>query len=110
MTEFHDLNGSQVLGCLWLWASLVSGYKEKYCVHDRGTVKHCGHEDVVAWAVDERDVTQEFKGASAVGPFAREGVVFVATCGFVAGWTGAFWVVAFEDLEGIVSVNNLFLF
>jgi len=69
-----------MLGGLRLRAGLVAGDEQENGVHDGGTVQHCGHENVVAWTVDERNVPEELEFATAVGPFAWELVVFVAAC------------------------------
>lgn len=68
--KLHDLDGSQVLRGLGLRARLVTGNEEESSVHDSGTVKHGGHENVVSGAVDERDVTEKVHPARAAGNLA----------------------------------------
>ena len=34
--EFHDLNGREMFGCLWLWAGFITGDEQQCSVHDRG--------------------------------------------------------------------------
>ena len=77
MLKLHDLHGRQVLGCLGLRARFVRGDEEKRGVHDRRAVQHGGHENVVAGAVDERDVADELHSVSAAWPLARRVVLLV---------------------------------
>lgn len=56
--ELHDFDGRQVLRGLRLRAAFVTGDEEEGGVHDGGTVEHGSHENVVARAVDERDVSE----------------------------------------------------
>ena len=51
VVELHDLHRGEVLARLQLRAALIRRHKE-----EGGAVEHRGHEDVVAWAVDEGDV------------------------------------------------------
>jgi hypothetical protein len=74
--ELHDLDRGQVLGRLRLRARLVPGDKEERGVHDGRTVKHGGHENVVAGAVDEGDVPDELHLVTAPGPLAGRVVLF----------------------------------
>ena len=61
--HLHDLDGGEVLGGLRLGTGLVASDEEEGAVHDSGAVEHCGHEDVVAWAINEADVAHERHGA-----------------------------------------------
>ena len=74
--KLHDLDGGQVLGCLRLWTRLVRCYKQEGGIHDGGTVQHSSHENVVARAVDERDVPHKLHPA-------------------IAAWALAWWMVFF---------------
>lgn len=77
--QVHDLQSCYVLRGLWLGAGLVACYKQQSCVHDSSSVKHGGHQDVVAGAVDEADVPDQFSCRitllthSALGPVGAEG-------------------------------------
>lgn len=59
LIEVHDLDGSQVLSCLRLWAWLISSDQKECRIHDGGSRKHGSHEDIVTWAIDKRDVSHE---------------------------------------------------
>ena len=54
--QFHDFDGGQVLRRLRLGARLVTGDQEEGSIHDCCTVQHGSHENIVTWAIDERDV------------------------------------------------------
>ncbi len=67
--ELHDLDRGQVFTRLWLWARLVTRDQKKGCVHDRGTVEHRGHQDVVTWTIDEGDMTDKLHAGVAAWTF-----------------------------------------
>ena len=75
--ELHDLHGRQVLRCLRLWARFVRRDEKECGVHDRCTVQHGSHQNVVSWAVDERDVTDELHSVSTARSLARRVVLLV---------------------------------
>jgi hypothetical protein len=75
--ELHDLDGCEMLRRLRLGARLVPGDKQQRGVHDRGTVQHGGHENVVARAIDERDVPDELHARIASRPLARRALLLV---------------------------------
>ena len=77
MLEFHDLYGRQMFRCLGLRTRFVGGDEKKCGVHDRCAVQHGGHQNVVPWTVDERDVTNELHPVSAAGSFAWWVILFV---------------------------------
>lgn len=54
--ELHDLDSGEMLGSLGLRTGLVGGDKKEGGVHDRSTVEHGGHENVVTRAIDKGDV------------------------------------------------------
>ena len=47
---------------LGLGAGLVACDEEKCGVHDGDSCKHCGHEYIMSWAIDEGNVSDEEKG------------------------------------------------
>ena len=57
--QLHDLDGGEVFGGLRLRARLVARDQQQRRVHHRRTVEHGRHENVVAWAVNERHVPHE---------------------------------------------------
>jgi len=57
--QLHDFNSSQVLTGLGLRAWLVSGDQKERRVHDSGTSKHGSHQDIMAWAIHEGDVSNQ---------------------------------------------------
>ena len=57
--QLHDFNSRQVLTGLWLRAWLVSGDQKERRVHDSGTSKHGCHQDIMAWAIHEGDVSNQ---------------------------------------------------
>mmetsp|Transcript_8881 Transcript_8881/g.25337 ORF Transcript_8881/g.25337 Transcript_8881/m.25337 type:complete len:465 (-) Transcript_8881:10-1404(-) len=59
MLQPHDLHGCEMLRGLRLGARLVRRDKEQGSVHNRRTVKHGSHENIVARAVHEGDVPQQ---------------------------------------------------
>ena len=74
--KLRDLDGGQAFECLRLWARLVRCYEQEGGIHDGGTVQHSSHENVVARAVDERDVPHKLHPA-------------------IAAWALAWWMVFF---------------
>lgn len=72
--------------------------KQQRGVHNRGSVQHGGHEDVVAGAVHEAHMPHQLEAAGARGPQTREVVVFARRPRDEAGGPRAFGVVAFVDL------------
>lgn len=45
--EPHNLNGGEMLGCLWLRTTLIARNQQERAVHDGRTIQHSGHENVV---------------------------------------------------------------
>ena len=106
MFELHDLHGRQVFRRLRLRARLVRGDKEKRGVHDRGAVKHGGHENVVPGTVDERDVADELHPVTAPGSLAWRVVLLVRAMRAVVSRPRTSLVFAFVNLEQIVSARR----
>ena len=77
--KFHNLNGRQMFRRLGLGASFVSGNEQQSGVHDRGTVQHGGHQNIVSGTIDERDVSDELHPVAATWPFAGWVIFFVGT-------------------------------
>ena len=75
--ELHDLDGGQVFASLRLRARFIAGNEEKRSVHDCGTVKHGGHENVVTGAIDEGDMADELHAGVTAGALARRVVLLV---------------------------------
>mmetsp|Transcript_11967 Transcript_11967/g.26986 ORF Transcript_11967/g.26986 Transcript_11967/m.26986 type:complete len:692 (+) Transcript_11967:117-2192(+) len=57
--EPHDLDGGKVLRGLRLRAGLVSGHEQEGGVHDRRSVEHGRHQNVVPGAIDEGNVAAQ---------------------------------------------------
>jgi hypothetical protein len=57
--ELHDVNSDQVLTSLWLRIRLITGHKKESSVHHSSASEHCCHQGVVAWTVDERNMSEE---------------------------------------------------
>jgi hypothetical protein len=96
--EFHDLHGCQVLRCLGLRTRFVGGDEKKRGVHDRSAVQHCGHENVVSWTVDERDMSDQLHPVSAAWSFAWWVVLFVGAIRAVVSRSWTSLVFAFVNL------------
>ena len=96
--QFHDFDGGQVLRRLRLGTRLVTGNQEEGSVHDRCAVQHGGHENIVTWAIDERDMTQQVHLACA----ARHGTggvwLLVRGIAVVALWARAVLILTPVDL------------
>ena len=75
--ELHDLDSGQVLGRLWLGARFVTRDEKEGGVHDGSTVQHSGHQNVVARAVNERDMADEFHAVTTPWALARWVIFFV---------------------------------
>ena len=68
-----------------------------------------GHKNVVAGAIDERDVSNEF--IMSFGTLARKGVFFRTASGDVSGGTGEIRVVALVDFRvGVTQLDGDVLF
>ena len=74
--EFHDLYSGQMFGGLGLRTGFVTSDEEECSVHDCSSVKHCSHENVVSWTVDEGDVPEEVHCATAAGPLTGRVILF----------------------------------
>src|SRR5690554_2468879 len=46
--QFHNLDGGQMFARLRLRARFVGGDQQQSSVHDRSTVQHCGHKNIVS--------------------------------------------------------------
>ena len=75
--EFHDLDSSQMLRCLWLWTRLITSNEQQRSVHDSSAVQHGSHENVVAGAVDEGDVANELHPPTASWPLTWRVILLV---------------------------------
>ena len=51
--ELHDFDSCQVFARLRLGTCFVAGNEEESGIHNRGTVKHCSHQDVVTGTINE---------------------------------------------------------
>ena len=107
MVELHDLDGGQVLRGLGLRAGLVAGNQQQGGVHDGGARQHSAHENVVAGAVDERDVALQAVLALAALALARGVDLLLALVGPVACRARALGVVALVDLGvGVAELDG----
>lgn len=89
LVQVHDLNGSQVLACLRLWARLVACYQKQGRIHHCSSCKHSCHEDIVTWAVDKGHVSKQEEFCLAVlalGLVLLVGFVRLVSLGSRAGW------------------------
>jgi hypothetical protein len=51
--QLHDLNRCQMLLGLRLWARLIPSNQQHRSVHNRDTINHRRHEDIMPWAIDK---------------------------------------------------------
>jgi hypothetical protein len=77
--ELHNFHGGEMLGCLRLRAGLVASDEKESGVHDGSAVKHGGHENAVAGAVDEGDMPEGIVGGNGDAEHASRTVI--ASCG-----------------------------
>ena len=103
--ELHDLDSGQVLRGLWLRARLVSSDQQQGGVHDRGTVQHRSHENVVSRTVNKGDMADELHTGVAAGALAGRIVLLVGTVGPIAPWSRAGLVFALVNLYVGVRVD-----
>lgn len=107
VVELHDLDGGQVLAGLRLGTRLVAGDEQQGGVHDGGARQHGAHEDVVAGAVDKRDVALEAVGARAAVALALGVDLLLALVGAVARRARALGVVALVDFGvGVAELDG----
>jgi hypothetical protein len=99
--QLHDLHGGEMLGCLRLRTRLVPCDQKERSVHDGGTVQHGGHENVVAWTVDEGHMSHELVAAAATWSFARWVVFFVRRVRAVTARSRTRRIFAFIDLGNV---------
>lgn len=106
--EFHDLDGSEMLLGLGLGTGHISCNQEDGAVHDSGSRKHCAHENVVPWAIDEGDVSDKLHDTFTVFVITFYNISHVACVGFVALGFGTFWApvdfgVSISESDGNIS-------
>lgn len=106
MLQFHDFNGSQVLGCLGLWAWFIASNEQESSVHDGGTVQHCCHENVVTRAIDKAHMTNQLEATRTWWPITWKTIVFTGTARCITCWPWTFWIVAFEYFGICVTWNE----
>ncbi|OSS54826.1 hypothetical protein B5807_01369 [Epicoccum nigrum] len=107
VVELHDLDGGQVLRGLGLGAGFVAGNQQQGGVHDGGARQHGAHQNVVAGAVDERDVALEAVLALAALALAGGVDLLLALVGPVACRARALGVVALVDLGvGVAELDG----
>ena len=105
--ELHDLDGGQVFACLRLRACLIAGNEEEGGIHDRCTVKHRGHQNIVTWAINERDMANELHSGIAAWTLAWGVIFLVGSVRPITAWSGASFIFALVDLRISKKVRML---
>jgi hypothetical protein len=99
--QLHNLDSSKMFTRLRLRTRFIPGNQEKRGIHNRSTIQHGRHENIVPRAIDKGDVSQQIHFPTTAGTLAGRVLFFVGGEGFVAAGTGTCGVVAFVDLPRI---------